>query len=324
MAFSTTDGTPGDPTIDLRITGPTTFELLDGFVYTDEHDPTRPRVEVEAGMDTDLASVPFFLQWLVRSYGKHTRAALVHDWLWQLDALRPPSRLGRLRLANRLFRDAMKDGDVALVRRWLIWSAVSVAMFVRLGLARWAQLALWGAASVVVLGSLIAAIGWTVAWRGPLLGAAALVVTAAAAAIVALVAHMRHDEVLRGLAVQVTVITLAYAALFIALTGISQSDVVRDRWPLVALVALAIAGLACVPDWPAGFIATIAVVIVAVPVTAGFAALGLYGLIELGVFGLRRLWNAEVTAPATPSMVRHGSTTAPDDPPALTGLAPGA
>jgi len=36
---------------------------------------------------TDLASVPWFFWWLVASYGRHTRAALVHDTLIGPDAI---------------------------------------------------------------------------------------------------------------------------------------------------------------------------------------------------------------------------------------------
>jgi hypothetical protein len=175
---------------------------------------------------------------------------------------------------------------------------------------------------VLVLGALIAGVGWSVPWRGPVTAALALGLVAATSTIVALVAVMKGNDVLRGLATQVAVITAAYASLFIALTGVSQTDLVRDRWMVIGLVALAIAGLACVPDWPAGLIATVAVAIVAVPVTAGFAALGLYGIIELAVFGIRHLWNADVTAPATPSMVRHGGAPAPTPSAPAPGLVP--
>src|SRR4051794_29917086 len=37
---------------------------------------------VEAGFTTDFASVPQALTWLVPRYGRYTKAAILHDFLW--------------------------------------------------------------------------------------------------------------------------------------------------------------------------------------------------------------------------------------------------
>lgn len=73
----------------------------------------------DADFVTDLASVPQFLTWLVPRSGRHLPAALVHDGMvddpdidrWQ---------------ADRLFRDGMGDLGVGLIRRWVMWTAVSL------------------------------------------------------------------------------------------------------------------------------------------------------------------------------------------------------
>src|SRR5918912_2844829 len=55
------------------------FHLRRPFNY---HDPVRDEtIDVDAGLRTDLASVPWFLWWLIASYGRHTAAAVVHDKL---------------------------------------------------------------------------------------------------------------------------------------------------------------------------------------------------------------------------------------------------
>jgi hypothetical protein len=64
--------------------------------------------------------VPPWLWWFVASHGKHTRAALLHDHLIDLPDV-PDER------ADRLFRVALEESDVHFVRRWLMWTAVSLA-----------------------------------------------------------------------------------------------------------------------------------------------------------------------------------------------------
>ena len=39
---------------------------------------------VPAGFTTDFASVPQSLTWLVPRYGRYTKAAILHDYLWGL------------------------------------------------------------------------------------------------------------------------------------------------------------------------------------------------------------------------------------------------
>jgi hypothetical protein len=68
---------------------------------------------------TDLASVPSVLWWFVGSYGRHTRAALLHDDLVRRDDVDRHD-------ADVIFRAALADEDVPIIRRWLMWTAVSL------------------------------------------------------------------------------------------------------------------------------------------------------------------------------------------------------
>ena len=68
---------------------------------------------------TDLASVPQLLTWLVPTSGKHLPAALVHD------ALVDDPAIDRYD-ADELFRDGMGDLEVGFIRRWLMWTAVTL------------------------------------------------------------------------------------------------------------------------------------------------------------------------------------------------------
>src|SRR3954451_8276838 len=78
---------------------------------------------VPAGFSTDFASVPQPLTWLVPRYGRYTKAAILHDYLWGL------CRNGEVDWADRdgLLRRAMRKLDVPFLPPWLMWGAVRLA-----------------------------------------------------------------------------------------------------------------------------------------------------------------------------------------------------
>ena len=150
-------------------------------------------VPARADFRTDLTSVPWLFTWLVPRTGAHLPAALLHDGLvGSRDA--PPSYLsveGHLvarEEADRVFRDAMADTGTGVVRRWLVWTAVTIATIV-VGSRSWGPVRWWGyrlAAAVtigvvLVLGTLatldlfdagVVALPWMDdrVWWGELLG----------------------------------------------------------------------------------------------------------------------------------------------------------
>lgn len=120
MPFSTLDGN-AFPVPVLAQVEPEVFEICVPFRYrrrTQDDWITVPKSEEHRR--TDLASVPRFMLWLVPRYGVHTLAALVHD---QLVDDPPPG--GRVE-ADTIFRDALGELKVPLIRRWMMWAAVSV------------------------------------------------------------------------------------------------------------------------------------------------------------------------------------------------------
>ena len=84
------------------------------------------------GFRTDLTSVPALFTWLVPKTGAHLPAALLHDALvaGRNDPASYVSTEGhevdRVE-ADRIFRDAMADTGTGVIRRWIVWSAVTVA-----------------------------------------------------------------------------------------------------------------------------------------------------------------------------------------------------
>ncbi|MBF4163572.1 DUF1353 domain-containing protein [Nocardioides acrostichi] len=115
---------------------------------------------------TDLTSVPSVFAWLVPRVGRHLPAALLHDGL-----VGPPDDptyvsveghvVDRVQ-ADRVFRDAMATSGVPLIRRWLVWSAVTLATMtwgdVPGRWRRWYQVV-----PAATLGSIVV-LGWCATW----------------------------------------------------------------------------------------------------------------------------------------------------------------
>ncbi len=135
------DGVPGeppDPAADPRIVlerhteeGVETFELERRLAYLDRH-LGELLVPADPGFRTDLTSVPALFTWLVPKTGAHLPAALLHDALvaGRDDPTSYVSTDGhevdRVE-ADRIFRDAMADTGTGVIRRWIVWTAVTVA-----------------------------------------------------------------------------------------------------------------------------------------------------------------------------------------------------
>ncbi|MDO7868850.1 DUF1353 domain-containing protein [Nocardioides jiangxiensis] len=103
-------------------------------------------VPARADFLTDLASVPALFTWLVPKTGAHLPAALLHDGLCHQGAFVSPDgrRVALTRVdADRIFRDAMADAGTPLVRRWLVWAAVTTNTLWRGRDNRWSAARQW-------------------------------------------------------------------------------------------------------------------------------------------------------------------------------------
>ena len=90
--------------------------LLDELVYEGKHETFTVRKRFE----TDLASVPRLLVWLVPRFGRYTRSAILHDYL--LNERPDVSRHD----ADGIFRRSMREHDVPVLLRWMLWGAVGL------------------------------------------------------------------------------------------------------------------------------------------------------------------------------------------------------
>jgi hypothetical protein len=97
-----TDPFQPDEPVELEQIDRKRFLLMRGFSYTDP-DGERHHVTPEGVGKTDLASLPSILWWFVASYGRQTRAALVHDQL--IDQIERHD-------ADWVFRRALADSGI--------------------------------------------------------------------------------------------------------------------------------------------------------------------------------------------------------------------
>ena len=100
------------------------WELLAQLQYQGKQD----RFTVPVGQETDFASVPRVFVWFLPRYGRYTKAAILHDHLWRERAARGDMSWID---ADALFRRAMRELDVAFLRRWIMWAAVRWAALVK-------------------------------------------------------------------------------------------------------------------------------------------------------------------------------------------------
>jgi hypothetical protein len=158
-------GDPPAPTAELEVklerrlepNGDEVFLLGRRIAYDDRHVGEIVVPTSYAGFKSDLTSVPRLFTWLVPKTGSHLPAALIHDGLiWdpadeeQTYVSTEGRSVDRVE-ADRVFRDGMADTGTGLVRRWLVWTAVTLAtMLARQDTSsrRWVR---WYYAVIVIL-----------------------------------------------------------------------------------------------------------------------------------------------------------------------------
>lgn len=222
---------------------------------------------------TDLASVPRLFTWLVPKTGSHLPAALLHDGLVHKPS-EPQSYVAARQVdrttADRVFRDAMRDLGTPWLRRWLVWTAVTLATMTAAPAVRtWrALLSTWWSRVLVALTILLVVAGGTAStidlldWRVlvPWMGDRATwveLVTGAAAAVIPLVLSVLWWRrwvagVFTGVALALLLhVTVAIVVVFAVFSAIQAA---AERWFISAvdwlLVAAAVvAAIVAVGVW---------------------------------------------------------------------------
>ncbi len=134
-----------DSRVDVSQVDDVNWQLLRDLDYQGQVDFFR----APTGMQTDFASVPRVFVWFLPRYGRYTRAAILHDYLWrQLASKGEMSWID----ADALFRRANRELGVPFLRRWILWAAVRYGALVKpAGTKHW-----WREAPRVLLVTLVA------------------------------------------------------------------------------------------------------------------------------------------------------------------------
>ncbi|MEV6769651.1 DUF1353 domain-containing protein [Nocardia sp. NPDC051030] len=147
-----------------EVKGREEFRLLRRIGYDDDAPKGVGTILVPSDLEnwtTDLTSVPSYLTWLVPKTGAHLPAAILHDGL-VLDADETASYIANCVIerdqADRIFRDAMAKTGTGVIRRWLIWAAVTTATMHHGRQVKWTPIqkwhyrfALWGTLLAILL-----------------------------------------------------------------------------------------------------------------------------------------------------------------------------
>lgn len=97
----------------LEATTPGRWVVLSDLIW----DSDSERYVVPRGFETDLASIPRILRWLLDQNGTSRRAAVLHDYLYREQ---PVSRA----IADEIFRRALQAEEMIGPGRWMYWSGV--------------------------------------------------------------------------------------------------------------------------------------------------------------------------------------------------------
>lgn len=84
------------------------FKLTRPFTYHIGTKFSRKYISVPKGFITDFASTPNFLWWWLPPFGKYTKAAVIHDYIYQ-------TKSRTRKEADQIFKEAMIVGGT---RKW--------------------------------------------------------------------------------------------------------------------------------------------------------------------------------------------------------------
>ena len=92
------------------------WEVLEDYTY----ETSKGLVVVPKGFRTDYASVPRIFRNIINTYGKHGRAAVVHDWLYSSKCTLDITRAE----ADKIFLEIMKECGVGVIKRQFMYRMV--------------------------------------------------------------------------------------------------------------------------------------------------------------------------------------------------------
>jgi len=99
-----------------------TFTVVEGFTYDIGYFGSNLTITVPPGTRTDFASIPKLVTPIFPRYGKHTKAAVLHDYLYSLCREKGFPR----RLADYFFLESMEVLNVPWIKRYIFYFCVRI------------------------------------------------------------------------------------------------------------------------------------------------------------------------------------------------------
>lgn len=104
-------------------------KLLRSLTYTTVDGWT---ISVPAGFETDFASIPRALTWLIPSRGPYNRPAIIHDFLYHYAPADPiTGKYCTQARADSILREACENCDDLFTQRWAIFLGLKIGGFVQ-------------------------------------------------------------------------------------------------------------------------------------------------------------------------------------------------
>jgi hypothetical protein len=102
------------------------FELYRPFVFHLDSKYSKAKITVPAGFVTDFASVPRAFWSIIAPYGKHAKAAVLHDFLYACHGYAFGDQLVSFtrKECDDIFLKAMEVLGVNPAKRWIMYQAV--------------------------------------------------------------------------------------------------------------------------------------------------------------------------------------------------------
>lgn len=117
---------PETAIIKRNVKRPGTFILTHLFLFVTQ---AGYAIQVPSGFVTDLASIPRVLRLLIQVNGRHSDAAIIHDWLYYKKG-RVGLRTFTRKQCDDFFFEAMLESGVPKWKAWTMWSGVRVGGWV--------------------------------------------------------------------------------------------------------------------------------------------------------------------------------------------------
>jgi hypothetical protein len=97
--------------------GRTTAVVLQWFEYRRANGEA---IVVPSRYVTDFASIPWFARWFIPPFGRHSIAAVLHDWLYTV------GQPGRRDYADQVLWEALLELKVHRLQRWVVHTVVRI------------------------------------------------------------------------------------------------------------------------------------------------------------------------------------------------------